>query len=255
MNKKKLSVIIPIYNAERFIKNNLEVMKISINKYFKDPEIIAVIDGATDNTEQEARKVKEIKVISYKNNQGKGNAIKEGFKNSTGEIITFIDCDMDLHPKLLKNLLPYLSTADMVVGSKRHPFSKLNYPMKRKIMSSGFSIYSKLILGTSLRDTQSGLKLMKREMLEIILPLVLVKRFAFDLELCFLAQKHNFRTVEAPIHITYNFNNNTNNQSTIKLKHIKGMFLDVLAIRYRYTFLRYYQKQFHKMMGWSNNNH
>jgi glycosyltransferase involved in cell wall biosynthesis len=238
VTSKKLSVIVPVYRAEKFIAENLEHMKKSVSKYFPDNEIIAVIDGNGDRSEEEANKVKGIKVISFKENRGKGAALKYGFENSTGDYITFMDCDMDIHPDQLKNFIPYLATADLVIGSKRHPFSRLDYPWYRKILSKGFHIYSWLVLQVHLRDTQSGLKIIKREVLEVIMPLILVKRYAFDIELCFLAQKHGFRTVEAPISVDQKFS------STINLKAIRGMFLDVLAIRYRYSFLNYYQKKF-----------
>lgn len=247
--EKKLSVIVPVYKAEAFIKTNLEQIKKSVSEYFPNNEIIAVIDGHVDNSMLEAFKARGVKVIGYDENKGKGYALKYGFEHSTGEYITFIDCDMDIHPRQLKNFLPYMATADLVIGSKRHPFSKLHYPLKRKILSIGFLIYSWLILGVKLRDTQSGMKLIKREVLEIVLPLVLVKRYGFDLELCFLAQKHGFRAVEAPLHINYG-EFNKEQGSTIKFRNIIGMFLDVLAIRYRYSIKKYYQKEFHKIMEW-----
>jgi len=252
MKTKKLSVIVPIYKAESFIKRNLEEMKKSISKHFPNYEIIAVIDGEDiDNSKQEAEKVEGIKVISYKENKGKGYALKYGFDHSSGDYITFLDCDLDIHPDQLKNFFPYMATADLVIGSKRHPFSKLHYPLMRKILSAGFRFYSWLVLGVKLRDTQSGLKLIKREVLEVIMPLLLVKRYAMDIELCFLAQKHGFRTVEAPLHIDFGtFNNHT--ASTIKFKDIRGMFLDVLAIRYRYSIKHYYQRMFWKNMNWKN---
>ncbi|MFA7707662.1 MAG: glycosyltransferase family 2 protein [Candidatus Pacearchaeota archaeon] len=251
MENKKLSVIVPVYNGEKFIQKNLEQIRDSISNNFPNHEIIVVIDGKTDNSKKEAEKVKGVKVISYEKNQGKGYALKYGFKYCTGDYVTFIDCDMDLHPEQLKNFIPYLSTADVIIGSKRHPFSKLNYPFSRRILSSGFRIYSWLILGLSLRDTQSGLKLIKKEVLDVIMPLILVKRFAFDLELCFLAKKHGFRTVEAPIHVNFQNNSSLSKNLSSTFKNIKGMFLDVLAIRYRYTFLNYYQKMFWESKGWN----
>lgn len=250
MLHKKLSVIVPVYKAEAFIQRSLEEIKKSISKNFPNYEIIAVIDGEFDNSKKEAEKVSGINVISYKENKGKGNALQVGFKHSTGDYITFIDCDIDIHPDQLKNFFPYTATADVIIGSKRHPFSKLNYPVLRRILSNGFRAYQWLILGVKLKDTQSGFKLIKREVLEIIMPLLLVKRYAFDVELCFLAQKHGFRTVEAPLHVAYNAF--SNGGSTIKFKDIRGMFLDVLAIRYRYSLSKYYQKKFWENMGWKN---
>jgi glycosyltransferase involved in cell wall biosynthesis len=239
VTSKKLSIIVPVYKAEKFIKKNLEEMKKNISGIFPNYELIAVIDGHLDNSLKEAKKVSGIKVISFKENQGKGAALKYGFSKCTGDYVTFVDCDMDLPPKQLKNFVPYLSTADLVIGSKRHPFSKIDYPWYRQILSRGFQIYSWLILQVNLRDTQSGLKLMKREVLEVIMPLILVKRYAFDIELCFLAQKNGFKTVEAPLHIKYQLTG-----SGINLKAIIGMFMDVLAIRHRYSFKKYYQHKF-----------
>lgn len=237
--EKKLSVIVPVYNGEKFIAKNLEEMKHSISKYFPNYEIIAVIDGNVDKSREEAKKVKGINVVGYEKNQGKGYALKYGFKYCKGDYITFMDCDMDINPGQLRNFIPYLATADLVIGSKRHPFSKVKYPWQRKILSKAFQLYSHLVLGVKLRDTQSGLKLIKKEVLDVIMPLVLVKRYAFDLELCFLAQKHGFRAVEAPIFLDYKFRG-----TGINKKAILGMFLDTLAIRYRYSFLNYYQKRF-----------
>jgi len=241
MKNKKLSVIVPTYKAEKFIYKNLLKMEEKIAKTFPNFEIIAVVDGFVDDSFKEAKKAENehIKVIGYEKNQGKGHALKYGFEHSAGEHITFVDCDMDIDPEQLSNFVPYLSNADLVIGSKRHPFSLVEYPLIRKILSEGFSLYSRLILGISLKDTQTGMKLIKRDVLEVIMPLVMVKKYAFDLELCFLAQKHGFRFVEAPIHIKYQFSG-----SGIGSRSILGMFIDVLAIRYRYTILKYYQKEY-----------
>ena len=242
MNGHKLSLIVPVYKSENFIKNNLEEMKKSLSRFISNFEIIAVIDGMVDNSFHEVSKVDGIKVVSYLDNMGKGHAIKHGFEHATGDVVTFIDADMDLHPDQLVNFFPYLATADMVIGSKRHPFSKLHYPFIRKVMSKGYQMFSWLMLGVNLKDTQSGLKIIKKEVLDVIMPLIVVKRYAFDLELCFLAHKHGFRIVEAPLMIDFK-----NNGSGVGLKAVYGMFIDTLAIRYRYSILRHYQKYYHKI--------
>lgn len=241
MHDKKLSIIVPVYKGESFIAKNLETIKDDVSMHFPNFEIIAVIDGDVDKSLQEARKVKGIKIVSYKKNMGKGFALKHGFRYCTGDFVTFIDSDMDLDPGQLKNFIPYMATADLIIGSKRHPFSKINYPFTRKFLSKGYQLFSKLVLGVNLRDTQSGLKLIKKEVLDVIMPLLLVKKHAFDLELCFLAQKHGFRIAEAPISINYRFSG-----TSIDKKAIFSMFLDTLAIRYRYSVLKHYQKMYHK---------
>jgi len=244
MIKKKLSVIIPVYKGEGYIKKNLKHFKKEFKKLAKvrniDIELIAVIDGYLDNSLKEARTVKDIKVVGYKQNRGKGYAIKYGFSFSSGDIILFLDGDGDFQPQQINNFFPYLATAELVIGSKRHPFSKVKYPVTRHILSIGFQLLSRLILGINIRDTQSGFKVVKREVLEIILPLLKIERYAFDLELCFLAQKHGFRLVEAPIRINFK------GRSSVNMGVPVNMFYDLLKIRARYTITRYYQKKFHK---------
>jgi glycosyltransferase involved in cell wall biosynthesis len=240
-DEKKVSIIVPVYRGESFIKKNLEVMKNSISEVFPRNEIIAVIDGHKDKSFTEARKVKDVKVVGYFKNMGKGNALKYGFSHCTGDYVIFLDSDLDLPPKQLKNFLPYLATADIVIGSKRHPFSKVEYPFARKVLSKGFWLYSNMILGVGLSDTQSGMKIMKKEVLDVLMPLVTIKKYAFDLELMFLAKQHNFRTVEAPITVDFH-----RKHSGIGMNSIMGMALDVLGIRYRYSILNYYQKKYHE---------
>jgi glycosyltransferase involved in cell wall biosynthesis len=248
LESEKISIIIPVYKAGSFIKDNLTEIKRIIDAIFPNNEVIAVIDGEVDNSKEEALKVDGVKTYSYKENKGKGHALFHGFKYSTGKFIAFVDCDLDLNPSQLKDFVPYLTTSDLAVGSKRHPFSKINYPFIRKILSVGFFLYSRIILGVKLRDTQSGLKLVKREVLEIILPLLRVKRFSFDLELCFLAQKHGFKMVEVPLHLT--FQQFEGVSSTIKVRDIFTMFKEVAIIRYNYSVKRLYQKKFWEIRQW-----
>ncbi len=240
--KKKLSVIVPVYHLEKEIHSNLLNMKSKISQITSNYEIIVVVDGMSDHSFEEAKKVEGIKVYGYKRNQGKGYALKYGFYKSTGDIITFIDADSDIDPAQLRLFYNYLSSADMVIGNKRHPFSKVKYPLKRRILSRGYSLIIKMLFGLKLHDTQTGIKLFKREVLEVVLPLALVKKFAFDLELCFLATKQGFRIVEVPVYIKKGFS-----KSTIEFSDVTSVFRDTLAIWYRYHIKKYYQKKYHEV--------
>lgn len=241
--KKTLSVVVPCYKCGSFIRNNITKLREDLQSIqknnFSDFEIVTVIDGRIDNAEEELKGLEKVKVHAYDVNQGKGHALKQGFYQSSGEIITFIDADRDFNPKQIANFFPYVAAADLVVGSKRHPFSNVKYPLFRHILSMGYQLLSKIFLGISLRDTQSGLKVMRRELLEVLMPLIQVRRFAFDLEMCFLAEKHGFRVVEAPVSIDFK-----GGTSTIGVVTPFRMFLDLLAIRYRYSFKRFYQKKY-----------
>lgn len=240
------SVIIPIYGKKPQLKKNMSKifasLKSSESYYIHDWEVIAVIDGENKDSYRELNSIKDkrFSVYQYEHNQGKGYALLYGFKKSLGNYITFIDSDGDIPFQQIFNFFPYLATADIVIGSKRHPFSKVNYPFTRMIMSKGFQILSYIILGSKLRDTQSGLKVIKREALDVLSHLIKINRFAFDVELCFLASKHGFRVVEAPIYINYQ------GSSTIQVKTVFNMFFDLLRIRFWYSFKQIYQKRFIK---------
>ena len=128
--------------------------------------------------------------------------------------------------------------ADAVIGSKRHPESKVYYPWFRKILSWSYHKFIYFLFGLKLKDTQSGIKLFKKSCLDVVLPKIAVKKYAFDLELLVIANKYGFRVKEAPIKLSYKFSG-----TGINLKEIYYMFVDTLAIFYRLRILRYYDKK------------
>jgi len=242
---KKLSVIIPAWNEEKIVCMNLkQIGKILDNLLGKigfDYEIILVDDGSTDNTYNEAmtmaNKNEKIKVVTYKKNGGKGFALKYGFKFCSGELITFMDVDLDLHPKQIPQFIDYMEKydADVIIGSKRHPLSKINYPGSRKVLSKGYHTLTRILFHLNLSDTQAGLKLFKYDVLEAILPKVLCKKYAFDLELLVNASHRGYKIVEAPIELDWQ-----RFENRLTLEDIWKLAVDTAAIFYRLNILRYY---------------
>lgn len=239
LNSKKISIVIPAYNEEKIIYNTLKEVKKTLDGFI-DYEIIVIDDNSTDNTFNEAMKAArfcDLKVIKNKNGKGKGSALKTGVESASYNLISFIDADLDLHPSQLKLFIEYMKkyNADVVVGSKRHPLSKLDYPIKRKILSYFYNIFIRLIFGLKIKDTQAGLKLFKTHVLREVLPKVLAKKYAFDLELLVNIHHRGYKIVEAPIEL--NFQRLT---SRIKLKDVWNIFVDTCAIFYRLRILKYY---------------
>lgn len=241
---RKLSLIVPAYNKDH------EVFK-SISRYIDqlkwsifDWEIIVVDDASRDRTLREAVRSKKfngnshrVKIFSYNLNQGKGFALYYGFKKSSGDVIVFADSDLDLSAENIPTVLEYLekTDADIAIGSKRHPQSKVNYPLTRKILSKAYQILIRVLFNLNLSDTQVGIKAFKRQVLEDCFPRLVVKQFAFDLELLVVAKSQGFQNIqEAPVVLNYNFS------STIRLKSILKILQDTLAIFYRKNFLKYY---------------
>ena len=206
-------------------------------------ELIVVDDGSKDHTFNEAKLVKDkrLRVLHYTKNGGKGNAIRYGLKHVKGDLVTFIDSDLDIHPSQIAVLLEQLKNtdADMVIASKRHKDSVLNYPLSRKIMSYVYyTMFVRMAFGLKLTDTQTGLKLFKTKAFKDIMPKILVKQYAFDLELCVVASRKGYVIAEAPVVIDYQFSG-----SGIKIKTIWKMILDTSAIWYRVHVLDWYETE------------
>jgi glycosyltransferase involved in cell wall biosynthesis len=239
----KITIIMPAYNEGNHIITSIQETIDTFDQFGCDYEIIVMDDGSADDTYQKARDFAagQLKVCVKKNqtNFGKGRTLKKAFRHATGEYIVFLDADLDLHPKQVQILFDIMrkENADIVIGSKRHPESKVNYPLQRKIISNGYYYLIRCMFGLPVRDTQTGLKLFKRKVLEDVFPLVLIKRYAFDLELLVIAHHLHYKIAEAPI--TLHFQRPFNR---IKMSHIWNTWWDTMAVFYRLYILRYYDK-------------
>jgi glycosyltransferase involved in cell wall biosynthesis len=241
--KHLISVIVPAYKQEKTIKKDLLMIKKALEEGLSSDyeyEIICVVDGELDSTAIEANKVKseKITIFSYKQNKGKGYAVRFGMKQANGDYISFLDAGMDISPKGIMMLLAHMDwyNADIVVGSKRHPVSRVNYPWFRKILSFGYHLGVKILFNLDLRDTQSGIKIFKRSVVEKILPRLLVKTYAMDIEMLAVARYLGFKRIyEAPIEVKFD-------QKTSRIKWTTSfkMAWDTAAVFYRLHLLHYY---------------
>ena len=126
--------------------------------------------------------------------------------------------------------------ADVIVGSKRHPVSRVNYPFLRHILSVGYHMGVKILFGVPLTDTQSGIKIFKRSVIEKILPRLLVKKYAMDIEMLAVCRAAGFKRIfEAPIEVKFD-----KRTSKISWRVVIRMLVDTLAVFYRLRILNYY---------------
>ncbi|MDP3732734.1 MAG: glycosyltransferase [Candidatus Omnitrophota bacterium] len=203
--KEKISIVMPAYNEAGHIVGSIEETVQAFKSFGYPWELIVMDDGSSDNTYEAAMALsqKYPQLIVKKNpyNLGKGRAIKKAFHYVTGDYVLFLDADMDLHPIQFQTLFDImgLDKADIVIGSKLHPNSRVNYPLQRKIISFVYYLLIKILFNLPCHDTQTGLKLFKTAVLRNVLPRVLVKKFAFDLEVLVNAHHLGYKIVEAPI--------------------------------------------------------
>ena len=238
----ELSVVVPAYREGPRIYENLLKLLGELDLLEMDYEVIVVSDGNTDSTVSEAKRVKSdhVKVLSYAVNMGKGYALGHGVKHSEGQLVTFIDADMELDPTDIKPFIGLIEGGnyDIVIGSKRHPKSKVHYPAFRRFQSFVYQLLIRILFNLNLRDTQTGHKLFRRQVLTDVVPLLAVKQFAFDLELLVVARHLGYRKVlEAPITLDYQF------QTTIRPKAVFRILWDTAAIFYRLRILKYYDRR------------
>lgn len=240
----RLSVVMPAYNEAHHIVDNLLETIDTLVGFCPDFEIIVVDDGSSDGTYLEAVKAlaelgDNIRIVRYHKNAGKGNALMCGFDHCNGEIVVLLDADMDLHPAQIRGMLEHLEErgVDVVIGSKWHRKSQINYPWVRRVWSFGYFLFIRLLFGLPLRDTQTGLKVFRAAVLKDVFPRILAKRYAFDVEVLVNAHHLGYKIADAPVLLQF-----TRSSGRVNLGDVWTVFLDTLAIFYRLRILRYYDR-------------
>ena len=241
-----LSVVMPLYHLADEAAKNLNEVADLFEKYGVKTELVPVDDGSGDGTDAVLAKLDfsrfahvTLKPVICRRNGGKGAALRTGYEASTGRYVMLLDGDLDIHPKQTPYFFEEMVTkgADIVVGSKRHKKSVVQYPWHRRIVSGCYFTLVKWFVGLPITDTQTGMKLFKREVLGPALERMLVKTYAFDLELLSIAASRGAKIVDAPVVIKFG-----NKFGALKPKTVWQMSKDTLAVFYRLRLLRYYAK-------------
>jgi glycosyltransferase involved in cell wall biosynthesis len=239
-----LSLVTPVHNGAAFIEESLRQILQTLERLGRPFEVIVVCDGGSDCSADIARGLGDSRlvVLDYPENQGKGHAIAHGLEAARGRLVGWLDSDIDIHPHVIVDATLRFDerTIDAVVGSKRHPDSRVHYPLIRRIYSWGFQTLVRLLFRINVRDTQVGAKVFRREMIDTVRPLLLIKRYAFDLEVLAVGAEFGFdRIEEAPIELQYRFSG-----SGINWEAVRNMFQDTLAIAYRIHLRHWYVRRF-----------
>ncbi len=242
----RLSVVMPVYNLAGTIEENLAKTAAVFESHGLRAELVPVDDGSTDATAEALRRASAAKYeyvvvrpVFCGCNGGKGAALRTGFDASTGEYVMLLDGDLDIHPKQTPWFFAAMAAngADIVVGSKRHPNSVVSYPWHRRAVSWVYFTLVRLFIGLPITDTQTGMKLFRRRILGEALGRMLVKTYAFDLELLAIARQRGAKIAEAPVVIRFG-----DKFGALKASTVRTMAFDSLAVFYRLRVLKYYAK-------------
>lgn len=243
-----VSILVPVYNMEKNIERNINILAEKISPFISNFEIIISDDGSEDNSKNVIEKIcnenKNIIGVYSKENHGKGNALKRACEIANGKYIIFCDGDMEIDPSQLENFFDIMhkENADIVIGSKRHKNSVVNYSNVRKLISFVYFMFVKIFFHLPIQDTQTGLKLFKREAIINVFPRILVKAFAYDLEVLVACNSNGKKIASAPVVVNPN-----RHFGFIKLSVLWKTFIDTLAIFYRLNIVKFYKDLFEEL--------
>jgi glycosyltransferase involved in cell wall biosynthesis len=239
-----LSLVVPVHDGEAYLAHTVDVIAEALEALGQPYEVLVVCDGPRDATIEIAEAIDHpnVRVFHYPQNQGKGFAISLGLGQARGQLRGWLDADLDVHPDVIVEAARVFAEEDVdaVVGSKRHPRSSVEYPRIRRLYSWGFQTLQRVLFRLNVRDTQVGAKLFRAEMIDTVLPLLLIKRYAYDLEVLAVGAAFGFdRVREVPIRLEYRFTG-----SGINWRAVQRMFIDTMAIAYRIHLRHWYVRQF-----------
>lgn len=202
----KISVVLPAYNEARRILPSLEQIFAYLDRCEPDFEVLVVDDGSTDDTARVVRERfatrPELQVLRYEPNRGKGYAVRFGARHAQGEWVLFSDADLSTPIAELEKMRPYMQQGyDMVIGSRAHPRAQIVRRQRwfRERAGKLFNVFVRLVVGLPFHDTQCGFKLFRRDSMQEVFDLLVVDRFAFDVELLAVALALGRRVAEVPV--------------------------------------------------------
>ncbi len=232
----KLSLVIPTYRKQRDVLDQLERVYGYLSRKNPDFELIFVIDGYVDNTKDilekyiKENRLKKVSVIGYKENMGKGYAVRYGMKRATGDVIGFIDADTDIQIRTLGYALKAIKHDSVmaVVPSKFHKDSNVEMKFGRKILSYGLMYTNRFLLKLpkNVDDVGCGLKLFRKELIERILPFLKINNFAIDSEILNFIDRVGYSVSVIPFFL----NKKRSESTSANLKETLRMLKDIFHI-------------------------
>ncbi|MEK6923187.1 MAG: glycosyltransferase [Nanoarchaeota archaeon] len=227
-----LSIIMPAYNEQERIKDNLE----DYARTFNTAEILVVIegqDGTKDIVRDLSKKYKNIKYEYSRTRLGKGRAIRYGFTIAEGDLIGFADSDGSISAQEFKKLLS-LGDLDGVIASRRAVEAKIveDRPLSQRIGSVGLNLLSRFMFGLHFKDTQCGAKIFRRDALKAVINDLVIMDFAFDINLLYSLKKKGFKIKEQGI-VWKHMRGSKFSFSTLYWRIIPQIALSLLKLRFK----------------------
>jgi dolichyl-phosphate beta-glucosyltransferase len=227
-----LSVVIPAYNEALRLGPTLRRVVEYLRAEGRPFEVLVVDDGSTDGTAEVAQKytAEGVRLLRQEVNRGKGAVVKAGVLASGGREVLLLDADLSTPIEEIEKLRPHLAESPVVLGSRSVEGSDIteHQPFYREMMGRTFNLIIRALGVRGLRDTQCGFKLLSGDVARELFAELQIERFAYDVELVWLARKHGYEVVEVGVRWA--------DSSSSKVNPVSDslrMLWDVLAMRLR----------------------
>jgi dolichyl-phosphate beta-glucosyltransferase len=202
----KLSVIIPVYNAEDYIVENLVTLENYLKKHFDDFEIIVVDDHSTDQSShriKNERRISHFRLFTLAENKGKFAAIKHGILEAKGSCCVFTDADLPYHLEAIPYIEHIINERNihLAIADRSLPESdyKETVPLHRRVFNIICRNFIRIFIISGIFDSQAGLKGLRSDVAKAIFPLMREDRFSGDIELLYIALKYNLEIKRIPV--------------------------------------------------------
>lgn len=201
----EVSVVFPAYNEVDYLEPAVEKTTQALREFTNSFELIIAEDGSTDGTaersEELAQKYPFVKHIHGEQRLGRGIALNNAFRQSSGEVLVYMDLDIATDLKHLKSLVEAITLEgyDFATGSRLLPESKVERSLSRSVSSKSYNFLVRAMLGSKLRDHQCGFKAFKREPTLKLLDEVGARHWFWDTEIFVRAARKGYKIKEIPV--------------------------------------------------------
>ena len=196
----RLDIVMPAHNEEDRIDRTLRAYRAACPDGVR---FLVALDSCTDRTPQivraHSREDYRVRAFEYPK-LGKGGVIAETFTRSDADLVGFVDADGATPPREMLRLANIATQVDGAIASRRHPAAMLpaQRPLAREITSAGFAGSVRVLIGLPYRDTQCGAKVLRRDVVQDVLPRLDSRDLLFDVDLLAAARDGGWRVVEVP---------------------------------------------------------
>ena len=222
--QQSLSVVMSAYQKADSIEETIQRLIAVLDHSLVVFQIIVVVDGPDKDCEEKLSNVRDerLSVLVLPQNVGKGAALRQGFQTCTGDFVAFMDADLDLHPDSVVfglNLLASTEDPEVVCtyGSKFHKDSVVQYPLLRRLASGVYRLMVRMIFGLDIEDSQTGMKVFRRDPLAIAVKKRNESRFLFDIELMSSINELGYKMVPMPVALDYQYSSSINLPSALRM--------------------------------------